>query len=78
MEKSKVISVRVPENILAELENVTKNSVYNTKSDFINAGIRLVLAARKEGKGREVLRFHPEFGDVVDEFAFKYHREVKL
>lgn len=77
MDKSKVVSVRVPCKILEEMEKAAKKSIYYNKSDFINAGIKLVLAARKEGKTKELFTFFPEYGDVVDEFVFKYHREVK-
>ncbi len=77
MEKSKVISVRVPNEVLEKLEKAAENSVYYNKSDFINAGIKLVLAAHERGNTLKVLRFFPQFGDMVDEFVFKYHREVK-
>lgn len=76
MEKSKVISVRVPNKVLEELEDVAKNSEFYNKSDFINAGIKLVLVAHKLGKSRDILRFFPEYGDVVDEFKFGYHRDI--
>ena len=77
MEKSKVISVRVPIEVLEKLEKAAEGSVYYRKSDFINAGIKLALAAREKGESQKIMRFLPEFGDVVDEFVFKYHREVK-
>lgn len=77
MEKSKVVSVRVPEDVLKELEEAAKGSDYYSKSDFINAGIKLALVARKRGKFRDLIHFYPKYGDVVDEFSFKYHREVK-
>lgn len=77
MEKSKVISVRVPSEVLEKLEKTAKGSFYHTKSDFINAGIKLALAAVEKGELQKIMRFLPEFGDVVDEFVFKYHREVK-
>lgn len=77
MEKSKVVSVRVPNEVLDKLEKAAKNSVYYKKSDFINAGIKLALAACEKGERQKIMRFLPEWGDVVDEFVFKYHREVK-
>ena len=77
MEKSKVISVRVPIEVLEKLEKAAEGSVYYRKSDFINAGINLALAAREKGESQKIMRFLPQFGDVVDEFVFKYHREVK-
>lgn len=77
MDKSKVISVRVPNEILEKLEKAAENSVYYKKSDFINAGIKLVLAGFEMGQRQQILRFFPQFGDVEDEFVFKYHRGVK-
>lgn len=73
MNKTKLISVRVDEDTLSVLENAAYDSRYGTRSDAINAALRLMAVAIEKGLYYEVLRFRPSF-DEVDSFDFKYHR----
>lgn len=75
MEKLKLVSVRVDPKDLKELDQIAICETYASRSDLINAGIRLYIAAHKMGKGGRVRRFEPHFNDVVDKFEFEYHRE---
>lgn len=75
MEKLKLVSVRVDPRDLDALDEIVNNVRYLKRSDLIQAGIKLYLAAHEKGLGGDVRRFTPRWGDVVDEFTFKYHRE---
>lgn len=75
MEKMKGISVRVDPRDLADIDKMIEARSYLTRSDLINAGIKMMLAADKAGLKDKFLRFQPRWGDVVDKFEFQYHRE---
>ncbi len=75
MKNLKLVSVRIDPKDLEELDKIVEDSSYVKRSDLIQAGIRLYLAAHQQGKGRDVQRFYPRWGDVLDKFEFEYHRE---
>lgn len=75
MENLKLISVRIDPRDLKALDEIVENTSYVKRSDLIQAGIKLYLAAHKIGKGTDVRHFSPQWGDVVDKFEFEYHRE---
>lgn len=75
MENLKLVSVRIDPRDLSALDEIVKSERYVKRSDLIQASIKLYLAAHKEGLGRDVRRFSPRWGDVVDKFIFEYHRE---
>lgn len=73
MNKTKLISVRVDEDTLSILDNAAYDSRYGTRSDAINAALRLMAVAIERDHYYDILRFRPYF-DEVDSFDFKYHR----
>ena len=75
MEKTKLISVRVPIDVLEAINKVSSPNTYYKKSDYINAALVLIVEVEKRGLFPNVLRYRPRFGDVIDEITFKYHRE---
>lgn len=75
MEGTKLVSVRLPEGIVKQLDKYGKDGY--SRSNLIYAGCKLILVAAKRGKAWPALRFAPEFGDVVDDYVFEYHREHK-
>lgn len=75
MKNLKLVSVRIDPRDLEDLDKIVEDSSYVKRSDLIQAGIRLYLAAHKMGKGRDVQRFYPRWGDVLDKFELEYHRE---
>lgn len=75
MESTKLVSVRLPEDLVKQLDKVGEDRY--CRSTLIYAGCKLILQAAKRGKAWEAIRFAPQFGDVVDEYVFKYHREHK-
>lgn len=75
MENLKLVSVRIDPRDLKALDEIVSNDPYVKRSDLIQAGIKLYLAAHEKGLGRDARRFSPRWGDVVDKFEFEYHRE---
>lgn len=73
MENLKLVSVRIDPRDLKDLDEIVNNERYVKCSYLIQTGIKLNLAAHKKGLGSVVRRFSPRWGDVVDEFTFKYH-----
>lgn len=75
MATTKLISFRVDEDDLSIIDNAVAKNGYRKRSDYMNAALRLMAWASQNGKADQILRFHPHFGDVVDSFDFKYHRQ---
>lgn len=75
MENLKLVSVRIDPQDLNALDEIVNNERYVKRSDLIQAAIKLYLAAHEKGLGTKVRRFLPQWGDVVDEFKFEYHRD---
>lgn len=75
MENLKLVSVRIDPHDLNALDEIVNNERYVKRSDLIQAAIKLYLAAHEKGLGDKVRRFLPQWGDVVDEFKFEYHRD---
>lgn len=72
MERTKLVSVRLPEGLVKQLDSFCRG--YYRRSTLIYAGCKLIVVAAKRAKARDAIRFAPEFGDVVDEYVFKFHR----
>lgn len=77
MENAKLVSVRIPADLLREVDAICAKYETFSRTDLIVAGLRFVTAKEGLENLRHLMRFYPQFGDVVDEFVFKYHREVK-
>lgn len=77
MRKSKLVSVRIDEELLSQIDAIVDGNRWYNRSSHIQAGLKLMVELNKRGLDRGALRFCPEFGDVVDEISFKYHREYK-
>lgn len=76
MENAKLVSVRIPADLLREVDAICARYETYSRTDLIVAGLRFVTAKKGLENLRTLLRFHPEFGDVVDQFTFSYHREI--
>lgn len=77
MKNQKLISVRVDPDALNVIDQYCADSRYCTRSTYIDAAVRLMAWLIVNGKADSVARFYPGYGDVVDEFEFKYHRDHK-
>ncbi len=75
MENQKLISVRVDPNALRVIDqNAKLNSIYK-RSTYIDAAVKFVAWVIEHDRPEKLLNFYPEYGDIVDEFRFEYHRE---
>lgn len=77
MNKTKVISVRIDEQLLAQIDEKVSNLRYITRNDLICGLLRLANQVAVPSQLEKFGYFFPDFGDVLDEFEFKYHREHK-
>lgn len=77
MRKSKLVSVRIDEELLSEIDAIVDGDRWFNRSAYIQAGLKLMVELNKRGIDRSAVRFCPEFGDVVEEISFKYHRGHK-
>lgn len=77
MNKTKVISVRIDEQLLTQIDEKVANMTYRKRNDLICALLRFANQVASTKQLEKICSFFPEHGDVLDEFEFKYHREHK-
>lgn len=77
MKQDKLVSVRLNEKTVASLEKYSKDHWGYSRSQLINMGANFIAYLIETRQFDKIRRFYPEFGDVIDEFTFKYHREYK-
>ena len=77
MQDSKLISVRLSADDIETIDRYCRAHRYPTRSNLIYAAVHLMAALVKRNRVDNVFSFRPEFGDVIDEFTFKYHRKVE-
>lgn len=77
MEELKLVSVRLSKRDLAVIDEFCETNPFYLKSDVFRHAVSLAAALIDSGAMGKVMRFHPHCGDVLDDFEFKYHREVK-
>ena len=77
MRQDKLVSVRLNEKTVATLEEYGKDHWGYSRSQLINMGANFIAYLIETRQFEKIRRFFPEFGDVVDEFTFKFHREHK-
>ena len=77
MNKTKVISVRIDEKLLAQIDEKVSNMSYRKRNDLICGLLRFADQVAVTSQLEKFCSFYPEYGDVLDEFEFKYHREHK-
>lgn len=75
MQSKKIVSIRLLESEINALDEIGGQRDYRvSRTDLIEAAIRLLIVANKRGYLGRLLRFRPAFGDVVNRFEFDYHR----
>lgn len=77
MSKSKLVSVRIDESLLADIDKLAEGSEWWKRSNLIEAGLKVIRELAKKKGVSYVCRFCPEFGDVADKLELEYHREHK-
>lgn len=77
MQNKKLVSVRLCEEDLQVIDKACKSSIYRKRSDFICKAVSFMAWAISNSKADKLLKFWPEYGDVVDKYEFQYHRSHK-
>lgn len=76
MEKTKLVSVRINEDLLAQIDAIVKQEMYISRSNLIEAGLNLIAQGYKRKDVQKPWHFLPKW-DEITEFTFKFHRQVK-
>lgn len=74
MAKKKLVSVRLDEEDVAQIDSWVEAGCYYGRSDVIDAAVRLAAWLIRHGLIYKLLKFWPKY-DTVDNFDFSYHRE---
>ena len=74
MAKKQLVSVRLDEDDLREIDNWVKDSAYYKRSDVVDAAVRLAAWCIRHKHIYKLVKFWPKW-DTVDTFQFDYHRE---
>ena len=77
MNKTKVISVRIDEQLLTQIDKKVSLMYYRKRNELICGLLRFASQVDSTRQLEKFCSFHPEFGDVLDGFEFKYHRQYK-
>ena len=77
MKGTKLVSVRIDEDVLAKIDQIAGNSTYRKRSDIINGALRMIAYSDGSKMAEKACQFWPQYGDVIDKFEFEYHREHK-
>lgn len=77
MENKKLVSVRLVDEDLQVIDQACKSYGYRKRSDYICKAVSFMAWAIRNKEADKLLKFWPEFGDVVDKFDFQYHRSHK-
>lgn len=74
MEKTILVSVRVPENMVKELDHIALEKRFFKRSTLIHMAIRFMLLCEKYGLLSKILAFNSHYVKV-DKLEFEYHHE---
>lgn len=74
MEAQKLISVRVDPEALRVIDQKARKHPYYKRSTYIDAAVRFMAWVIEHDRPEKLIQFYQEYGDVVDEFKFEYHR----
>ena len=77
MGKSKLVSVRIDEDLLAKVDEIALRERYYSRSSMIEAGLQMIVAGEKNTQVQKPWMFHPRW-DEVTEFVFKFRRKVNV
>lgn len=77
MSATRLISVRIDEEVLAKIDQLAEKSTYRKRSDIINGALKMIAYSDGSKMAEKACNFWPQYGDVIDKFEFKYHREHK-
>lgn len=76
MDKSILVSVRVPESMVKELDRIALEKRFYKRSTLIHKAIRFMLLCEKHGLLSKILTYNSYYVKV-DKLEFEYHHEHK-
>lgn len=76
MEKTKVVTFRIEEDMLNEVDRIATSHGWYKRSHVIAAGLRIMAELEKRGLAGQALNYHPKW-DEIDTLEFKMHRKVR-
>lgn len=72
MEKTKVVTFRIEESVLEDVDRICHKVGWYKRSHIIAAGLRLMVELDKKDLVRRALSFSPRYDDIVNlEFEIK-------
>ena len=74
MRQTKLISVRLDAEDIADIDKWCKENRYWKRSAIISQAVALARVLVLNGHAKELLNFNPRCGDVIDDFKLTYHR----
>ena len=77
MKGTKLVSVRIDEDVLAKIDLLVSKVSYRKRSDIINGALRMIAYSDGSKMAEKACKFWPQYGDVIDKFEFEFHREHK-
>lgn len=65
MEKTKVVTFRIEESVLEQVDKIAKRQTKYKRSNVIEAGLKLMVELDKRNLAGRAMSYHPKFDDVV-------------
>lgn len=77
MANSSVITFRCEDDFLEQIDALVKKHHYYKRSQFILAGLQLMIELDKKGMAGQALSYYPGYDEVID-INFEIKRKVKV
>lgn len=74
MRETKLISVRLDAEDIADIDKWCKENQWWKRSAVISQAVALARVLVQSGHAKELLHFNPRYGDVIDDIKLTYHR----
>lgn len=65
MGQTKVVTFRIEESKLEKVDEIVKKYRYCTRSNIIEAGLKMMIALDEAGLSGRALSYHPKFDDIT-------------
>lgn len=75
MKATRLVSVRIDEDVLARIDKMADALEGYKRSDIINAALKMLAYSDGSKMAQKACKFYPKSGDVIDIFIFEFHRE---
>lgn len=76
MEKTKVVTFRIEEGMLNEVDRIASRQHLYKRSRIIAAGLRMMVELEKRGLAEQAISYHPNWDEIVT-LDFKKRRKIR-